>query len=165
VAIDDGLDALVELVAVGENLVEVDLAEDGAEGCLGELRSLVDVVGDLDDCLDRIDDTQGDDGVDLEGDVVAGDDVLGRDFHGLLAERDADHLFEGAEDEDDAGASRIVADAAETEDDGAFVLLEYLDGIQEIEQDDEYGDEDRQRHEGFELSGWAAYSSRRDCKW
>ena len=37
VAVDDGLDALVEAVAVGEELVEVDLAEDGAEGGLGEL--------------------------------------------------------------------------------------------------------------------------------
>jgi len=31
VAVDDGLDALVEAVAVGEQLVEVDLAEHGAQ--------------------------------------------------------------------------------------------------------------------------------------
>ncbi len=102
-AVDDGLDALVEVVAMGEQLVEVDLAEDGAEGGLGELRGLVDVVGDLDDGLDGVDDAEGDDGVDLEGDVVAGDDVLRRDLHGFLAERDADDLVDGAEDEDDAG--------------------------------------------------------------
>ena len=90
--------------AVGEELVEIDLAEDGAEGGLGELRGLVDVVGDLDDGLGGVDDAEGDDGVDLEGDVVAGDDVLRRDLHGLLAEADADDLVEGAEDQDDAGA-------------------------------------------------------------
>ena len=66
-------------------------------------RGLVDVVGDLDDGLDGVDDAEGDDGVDLEGDVVAGDDVLGWDLHGLLTEGDADDLVERAEDEDDTG--------------------------------------------------------------
>jgi hypothetical protein len=51
---------------VGEQLVEVDFAEDGAQRGLGELRGLVDVVRDLDDGLDRVDHAQGDDGVDLE---------------------------------------------------------------------------------------------------
>ena len=73
-------------VAVGEEAVEIDLAEDGAERGLGELRGLVDVVGDLDDRLVGVDDAEGDDCVDLEGDVVAGDDVLRRDFHGFLTE-------------------------------------------------------------------------------
>ena len=76
VAVDDGLDAEVELVAVGEDLVEVDFTEDGAEGGLGVLAGLVDVVGDLDDGVCGVDDAEGDDGVDLEGDVVSGDDVL-----------------------------------------------------------------------------------------
>ena len=141
VAVDDGLDALVELVAVGEHLVEIDFAEDGAQRGLGELRGLVDVVGDLDDGLDGIDDAQGDDGVDLEGDVVAGDDVLRGDLHGLLAQGDADDLVDGAEDEDDAGAGGVVADAAEAEDDGALVLLEDLDGVEDVKEDDGDGDE------------------------
>ena len=164
-AVDDGLDALVELVAVGEDLVEVDFAEDGAECGLGELRGLIDVVGDLDDGLDRIDDAQSDDGVDLQRDVVAGDDVLRGDFHGLLAERDADDGVDGAEDQDDAGAGGVVADAAETEDDGALVLLENLDGVEDVEEDDGDGDEERERHKGRELSGWGEISSRGDCKW
>src|SRR6202035_3944200 len=110
VAVDDGLDALIEVVAVGEDLVEVDFAEDGAEGGLGDLRGLVDVVGDFDDGLDRVDDAKGDDGVDLEGDVVAGDDVLRRDFHGLLTEGDADDGVDGAEDQNYAGAGGVVTD-------------------------------------------------------
>src|ERR1035437_6749817 len=152
VAVDDGLDALVELVAVGEDLVQFDLAEDGAKGGLGELRGLVDVVGDLDDGFDRIDDAQGDDGVDLEGDVVAGDDVLRWNLHGFLAEADADDGVHRAEDEDDAGTGGVVADAAETEDDGAFVLFEDLDGIENVKQDDGGSDEERHLH-GLELSG------------
>ena len=89
VAVDDGLDADVELLAMGEKAVKIDLAEDRAKSGLGELRRLIDVVGDFDDSLGWVDDAKGDDRVDLEGDVIAGDDVLGGDFHGLLAERDA----------------------------------------------------------------------------
>ena len=103
-AVDDGLDAEIELVAVGEELVKVYLSEDGAEGGLGVLAGLVDVVGDFDDGVGGVDDAEGDDGVDLEGDVVAGDDVLRWNFHGLLAEGDADDGLDGGEDEDEAGA-------------------------------------------------------------
>src|ERR1035441_1399293 len=147
VAVNDGLDALVELVAVRENLVQFDFAEDGAESRLGELRGLVDVVGDLNDGLDWIDDAQRNDGVDLEGDVVAGNDVLRRDFHGLLAKADADDGVDRAEDEDDAGTRGIVANATETEDHGALVLFEDLDGVEEVEQDD--GSSDKERHHGI----------------
>jgi len=52
VAVDDDLNALVEAVAVGQQLVEIDLAEHRAQRGLRELRGLVDVVGDLDDRLD-----------------------------------------------------------------------------------------------------------------
>src|ERR1700722_2470357 len=124
VAVDDGLDADVQGFPVGEKAVEVDFAEDRTQRGLGELRGLVDVVGDFDDRFGGVDDAEGDDGVDLEGDVVAGDDVLRGDFHRLLAERDADDLVDGAEDQDDAGAGGVVADAAEAEDDGALVLFE-----------------------------------------
>ncbi len=62
------------------------------------------IVGDLDDGLGGIDDAEHDDGVDLEGNVVAGDDVLRWDLHGLLPEAHADDLVDGAEDEDDARA-------------------------------------------------------------
>jgi hypothetical protein len=136
----------VELLAVGEDVVELDLAEDGAEGGLGELRGLVDVVGDLDDGLGGVEDAEGDDGVDLEGDVVAGDDVLRGDLHGLLAQADADDLVEGAEDEDDAGALGGLADAAEAEDDGALVLLEDLDGVDDVERENGENDEQRNGH-------------------
>jgi len=62
VAVDDGLDAEVERFAVGQEAVEVDLAEDGTQRGLGELRGLVDVVRDLNDGLSGVDDAEGDDG-------------------------------------------------------------------------------------------------------
>ena len=85
-AVDDGLDPLIKLFAVGEQSVEIDLAENRSEGGLGELAGLIDVVGDFDDSPVWVDDTKGNDGVDLEGDIVAGDDVLRWDLHGLLTE-------------------------------------------------------------------------------
>ena len=141
VAVDDDLDTLVEAVAMGEQFVEIDFAEDGAQRGLRELRGLVDVVGDLDDRLDGIDHAHDDDGVDLQCDVVACDDVLRGDLHRLLAQADADNLVDGAEDQDDAGAGGVVTDAAQAEDDGAFVLLEDLDGVEDVKQDDGNGNE------------------------
>jgi len=152
VAVDDGLDALVEGFAMGEELVQIDLAKDGAEGGLGELGGLVDVIGDLDDGLGGVDDAEGDDGVDLEGDVVAGDDVLRGDLHGFLTEGDADDLVEGPEDEDDAGTFG-GRDAAEAKDDAALVLLEDLDGVDDVKDDDGDGDEGWERHGLDNLDG------------
>ena len=60
----------------------------------------------------RIDHAQSNDGVDLQGDVVAGDDVLRGNFHRLLPQRDAHDLIEGAEDQDDARAFGSRQDAA-----------------------------------------------------
>lgn len=137
VAVDDGLDALIEAFAVGEKLIELDFAEDGAKGGLGELAGLVDIVGDFDDGPGGFDDAESDDGVDLEGDVVAGDDVLRGDFHSLLTEGDADDLVEGAEDEDDAGAFGVLADATETEDDPTLILFEDFDGADEVKSNDD----------------------------
>jgi hypothetical protein len=152
VAVDDGLDALVEGLAVGEELIQIDLAEDGAEGGLGELGGLVDVVCDLDDRFSGVNDAEGDDGVDLEGDVIAGDDVLWRDLHGFLTEGDADDLVERAEDEDDAGTLG-GRDAAEAEDDATLVFLEDLDGVDDVEDDDGDNDECWERHGLDNLDG------------
>jgi len=161
VAVDDGLDTLVEAVAVGEELVELDFAEYGAEGGLGELAGLIDVVGDLNHSLSGVDDAKSDDGVDLEGDVVAGDDVLGWDLHDLLAERDANHLIEGAEDQNNAGALGWD-DVAEAEDDAALVLFEDLNGADEVENDDDAEEQDRVGHRGLRpRCGWMAVGC--DC--
>ena len=89
---------------------------------------------------------------DLEGHVVTGDDVLRGDFHRLLAEGDANHLVERAEDEDDAGAGGVVSDAAEAEDDATFVLLQNFDGVDKVKNDDGDDDEDGEREHGVSLS-------------
>src|SRR5207248_6762335 len=127
--------------------VELDLAEYGAEGGLRELGGLVDVVGDFDDSPNGVDDAECDDRVDLESDVVAGDDVLRGNLHRLLAQRDTDDALEGAEDQDDTGADGAAADAAESEEDTPLVLVEDLDAVEQIDEDNDDGDEDGKRHE------------------
>src|SRR5258708_3891205 len=122
--IDDGLNAQVESLAMGKKLVEFDLTENSTEGRLRELRGLVDVVRDFDDDFDGIDDAKGENGVDFEGDVVAGDDVLRRHLHGFLSEGDTDDLIDRPEDKDDAGTLGVLPDTTETEDNDALVLLD-----------------------------------------
>jgi hypothetical protein len=125
---------------MGEEVVELDFAEYGAEGGLGELGGLVDVVGDLNDGTQGVEDAQGDDGVDLDGDVVACDDVLGWDFEDILPKGDADDLLNGSEDEDQSGSPELLG-PAEAEDDAALVLAEDVDATEEVEYDDRENDE------------------------
>jgi len=57
-----------------------------------------------------------------------------------------------------------VAHAAKAEDDGALVLLEYLDGVEDVKQDDGDGDEVRSVVGIGEAFRWAEFGSRSDCK-
>ena len=72
----------------------------------------------------------------LDGHVVAGDHVLRRNFQHLLPQRDAHHLVDRPENENDAGALGRSQNAAQPEDDAALVLAQNLDGVQQVENDD-----------------------------
>jgi len=85
--VDDLLQVLVDLVAVRQELIESRLAERGPQRRLGDLRGRVDVVQNLSHRSLRIDHLEVDDGIDLCGHVVVGDDLLGRHF-----ERDDAHV-------------------------------------------------------------------------
>jgi len=69
-AVENLLDVLVELVALGQNLVEFVLAEHRAQGGLSQLAGGVHKVLYGDDGLFRIDDPVIDHGIDPHGDVV-----------------------------------------------------------------------------------------------
>src|ERR1700722_2465147 len=139
---------------MSQQAVEVYLPEYRAKGCLGKLRGLVDVVRNLNDSLCRIDDPQGNDGVHLQGDVIAGDDILRRHFHGFLPQADADDLSDGTEDPNDAGSfGRLLADAAKGKDHAPLILLENLDGIEQVEKNNGNGEEGGNRHDGPKTSG------------
>src|SRR6187402_412367 len=143
VAVDDGLHTAVQGVAMGEEFIEIDFAENTAERGLRKLEGLVDVVAHLDYGQHRIDHPQRQDGVDLERNVVAGDDILRWDLHRFLPETHTHDLVERTEDEDDTGAGGVLADAAQTEDNGPLILFQNLDGVDQVKRNDDAGDQER----------------------
>src|SRR5262245_3944306 len=96
------LDVDVELLALGQQPVELVLAEHRAQRRLRELAGRDEEVRDLDDRLLRIDHAKVDHGVDLDRDVVAGDHVLRRDVEHHRAQLDAHHLLDDGPDHDQA---------------------------------------------------------------
>ncbi len=87
------LDVGIELVALGQHLVEVVLAQHPAQRGLRELAGRRQVIADLDDRALGIDDAEIEDGADLDRDVVAGNHVLRRHFVDHDAQVDAHHLL------------------------------------------------------------------------
>ena len=82
------------------------LAEHRAQCRLGDLRGRDDEVLDLDDRRFGVDDAEVGDGVDTGGNVVLGDDFLGRDVERDRAQVDLDDPVDDRDQEDDAGAFR-----------------------------------------------------------
>ena len=82
VRIQDLLQLGVDFFPGGEQFVQFRLAAYAAQGSLGQLGNGVGVILHLHDGLDRFDHPEVDHRVDLDGDVVPGDDVLGVHVHG-----------------------------------------------------------------------------------
>jgi len=76
VRVEHLLDFAVGALALAEELVQLHLAEDGAQRGLRELADGVEAVLHLEHGIVGVDDAEVDDGVDLLADVAAGDDVL-----------------------------------------------------------------------------------------
>src|SRR5438105_2008415 len=112
---------------MGEQFIELHFAEDRAKRRLRKLRSLIAIVEHLDDRAPRLDHAKEDDGVDLQRDVVARDDVLRRNFERFLPQRDAHHAVDRREDEEDARTLRVAKETPEAEDDAALVFRKDLD--------------------------------------
>ena len=83
--IECGLQFHVEFLALPEQLVQLDFAQNAAQSGLRELRGRVKIIRHLDHRLGRLDDAEIDHGIHLHGDVVARDDVLRGYFHRLHA--------------------------------------------------------------------------------
>src|SRR5581483_701038 len=146
VLVEDALQAEVDLVAVREQLVELHFAEHGAQRGLRELRRLVAVVVHRDHGAHGIADLEEDDRVHLQGNVVARDDVLRRDFERLLLQRHAADAVHRLEYEDDARTLRPAEHASEAQDHAALPLVQDLDAAQQVDNDD--SDDDRGRRHG-----------------
>ena len=102
--VEHALDVDVQLLALGEQLVELVLAEHRAQRGLRELAGRLEEVLDLDDRVLRVDDAEVDHRVHLHRDVVARDHVLRRHVEHDGAQVDAHHLLDARDDDDRAPA-------------------------------------------------------------
>ena len=144
VLFDDLLEAGVELVPLREKVVERHLAEETPQSRLGQLGRGVDIILDLDHALERVDDPEVQDGVDLDRDVVLGDDVLRRDVHRDEPQADPDHAVDWGEHQDDPRALGLGKHSAQPENHAPLVFPKDLDGAQDVE-DHKSDDDDRRR--------------------
>src|SRR5207244_2724361 len=93
------------------------------------------MVGNLDDRPDRVHHVEVNDRVHLDGDVVLGDDLLGRHVHGDGAKVDLVHLVDEGNEHAKAGALHVVGiDAAQTKDDASLVLVDDTDRFHDEDQ-------------------------------
>ena len=111
----------VELVALGQHLVELVLAEHRAQRGLRQLAGRGHEVLDLDDRALGIDDAEIEHRIDLHRDVVARDHVLRRHVLHDHAQIDPHHLLHEG-DEDDQARPLDPGEAPEREDDAALVF-------------------------------------------
>ena len=139
--VDDRLEDRVDLVALGEELVEDVLAEHRAQGRLRDLRGGDHVVLDLHDRVVRLDDAEVRHRVDAHGDVVLRDDLLRRDVERHRAQVDPDHPVDERDDQEDARPLGLREESPEAEDHAALVLARDLHR-EEREQEQEREDDD-----------------------
>jgi hypothetical protein len=133
--VDDLLEDGVDLLPVGQQLVQLDLAQHRAQGGLGQLTGGVEVVLDLDHRLGRITHPHVEHRVHLDRDVVAGDHVLRRDVQRHDSERDSLLVGEAGREEDHAGSLGAPV-APEEEGDAALVLPEHPEAQERVDHGD-----------------------------
>ena len=120
------LDVAVQLLALGEEFVQLVLTEDRAQRGLRELAGRLIEVRHLDDGELRVDHPKINHGVHLHGHVVARDHVLRRHVEDARAQIHAHHLLDRRHDDDQARPHHAV-EAPEEEHHAALVLAQDLD--------------------------------------
>ncbi len=165
--VDDPLQDLVDLVALGEQLVEHVLTEHRPQRRLGDLRGRDHEVLDLYLRGVRVHDPEVGDGVHADRDVVLRDHLLRRHVERDGAEIDLRHLIDERDDQEQARALGNREQPTQSEDHAALVLPRDLDG-QEQEQHDDHDDccdhDQRDIHQGPSSSldaAWDPTSRRR----
>ena len=134
VLVDHLLQTRRQALALGEQLVEVGLAQDAAQRRLRLLARGVEVVLDLDDRLQRVHHAEVDDRVHLHADVVARDHVLGRHVEHDRAQAHAHHAVDGPGHDDEARAPWAAGSSLPSRKiDAALVLVQDLHRQQQPE--------------------------------
>ena len=116
----------IELVALGEHVIEFVPAENRTQGGLCQLAGGLDPIFHLDNGPFRIEDTEIDHRADLYGNVIPGNDILGGHIHHDGSQVHPNHFLD-ARDHDDQTRSLDLPETAEQEDDASLVLAKNLD--------------------------------------
>ncbi|MPN25258.1 hypothetical protein SDC9_172665 [bioreactor metagenome] len=120
------LDVQVQRFTLCQHLVELMLAQYGAQHGLRELTGGLQIIDHLDHRLLRIHHAQIDHGIDLDRDVVARDHILRRDLQDHGAQIHPDHLLNGGNDEDQSRPLDLP-EAPQREDHAALILAKNPD--------------------------------------
>ena len=141
--IDNALKLGIDLVALGEQVIEQALTEHAPKGGLCNHGGRVEVILDGHDRLLRLIDTEVNHRIDLDGDVVLGDDILGWHVHRDRSEAHPLEVVDEGNDDDDARTvptEDAPREASESKDHGSLVFGEHLEphDDQEGEQDKKY---------------------------
>src|SRR5579862_854588 len=149
VLIERALKLHVELLALAEELIELHFSEHAAQRGLGQLRGGIKIIRDLNDGFGRIDDAEINHRVYFDRDIIAGHDVLRRNFHGFDAQGYTRHAIDGDEHQNHARTLGLGAHAAQAENDGALVLRQNFDARDHVDHDHD----DENHRNGQEIHG------------
>src|ERR1043166_2381221 len=146
-AIEDLLDVAVELVAFGEHLVEIVLAQHRTQCCLRKLAGRLIEVRDLHDSALGIDDLIIDDGGHAYRDIIVRNDVLRRHVVDARSEIDLDHLLHERNEQNKPG-TLYPGETAEREHYGPLVLAHDLHSREDDNDDDNDGGDEEHESAG-----------------
>ncbi len=125
-SVDDFANLDGDFIALAKDLIKVEIASDVAESGLGESAGRVGIIRGFKNSLRGVDDAEVNDGVDIDGDVVTGDDFLLRDVHRGGADVNFCHVVDVGNDDAEAGLQHAGI-FTEAEDDAALVLIDDAD--------------------------------------
>src|SRR5262249_32868295 len=134
VLVQNLLQALVQLLALAQQVVQSYFAEHRTKRRLRQHRRRIQIIFYFDDGPAWVHHPKINDCVHFDCDVVFGDDVLCRNIHRNRAETHANDAVDRPENPDQAGTLRLRKKPADAEDDTALVLakdvqrIEYPDG-------------------------------------
>lgn len=133
VSVDDLLQFLVDLFPLGEDVVEIGLAQHAAQRGLRKLGGGGEIVLYIYNGFLRLDHPEINHRIDLDGDIVLGDDVLRRHIQNHGAQADLYHFIYYRDQEDQAGTPDRHQ-STQPEDHASFILAQDADGVGQYQQ-------------------------------
>src|ERR1039457_6369729 len=140
VLVENGLQPDVQLFALAQQFVQLHFAQHAAQRGLRQLRGGIEEIRNLHHRQARFHHAEINHRIHLDGHVIARDHVLRGHLQGIDAQRHPHHPVDGREHQDDARTLGLRQQAAETENDAAFVFPQNLDGTDQVQYDDHHND-------------------------